>query len=143
MVTAIGSGHGGGGRVGAFDSQTADGSAGTMSFHPNDVIRRGRAATVIICGTLVFLLSAFFRAQVIRNEEALKVAEGNRLRSVPLPAARGVIFDRKGQPIAENVIGYSVALFPQSEDTLRATLDRLSQTVEVKRQELQRAISPA
>jgi penicillin-binding protein 2 len=112
-----------------------------MSFHPNDVIRRGRAATVIVCGTLVFLLSAFFRAQVIKNEEALKVAEGNRLRSVPLPAARGVIFDRKGQPIAENVIGYSVALLPQSEDSLRATLTRLSATVELTRKQFESAIA--
>ena len=40
-----------------------------VSFHPNDVIRRGRAASIIVCGVLVFLLSAFFRAQVIRNQE--------------------------------------------------------------------------
>jgi len=39
-----------------------------MSFHPNDVIRRGRAASVIVSGVLIFLLSAFFRAQVIRNQ---------------------------------------------------------------------------
>src|SRR5262245_57072850 len=112
-----------------------------MSFHPNDVVRRGRVATTIVCGTLVFLLSAFFRTQIIKNDEYMLQSQGNRLRAVPLPAARGVIFDRKGQPIAENVIGYSVALFPQSEDTLRATLNRLRATIELTNKQFESAIS--
>jgi len=112
-----------------------------MSFHPNDVIRRGRVATVIVCGTLVFLLSAFFRTQIIRNDLYMLQSQGNRLRQVPLPAARGVIFDRKGQPIADNVIGYSVALFPQSEDTLRATLTRLRATIELTNKQFESAIT--
>ena len=62
-----------------------------MSFHPNDVIRRGRAASVIGCGVLVFLLSAFFRTQVVKNKQLLTQSEENRLRQIPLPAPRGLI----------------------------------------------------
>ena len=100
-----------------------------MSFHPNDVVRRGREATVIVCGVLVFLLSAFFRAQVLRNEQSLLQSEENRLRQIPTAAPRGVILDRNNKPIAENVVGYSVALLAQNEDTLRATLTRLRGTI--------------
>ncbi|MGH7622837.1 MAG: hypothetical protein ACREMU_10895, partial [Gemmatimonadaceae bacterium] len=95
-----------------------------MSFHPNDVVRRGRAASVIVCGVLVFLLSAFFRAQVLHNQQYALRSEENRLRQIPTPAPRGLIVDRDNKPIAENVVGYSVALLTQKEDTLRSTLDR-------------------
>ena len=111
-----------------------------MSFHPNDVIRRGRAATAIVCSVLVFLLSAFFRAQVVRNQQYTLQSEENRLRQIPTPAPRGRILDRNNKPIAENVVGYSVALLPQNEDTLRATLLRLRGTIQLTDRQLQDAI---
>jgi penicillin-binding protein 2 len=111
-----------------------------MSFHPNDVIRRGRAASLIVSGVVLFLLGAFFRAQVIRNEESLLQSEENRLRQIPTAAPRGRILDRNNRPIAENVVGYSVALLALSEDTLRATLDRLKNTIQLTPKQYQDAI---
>jgi penicillin-binding protein 2 len=111
-----------------------------MSFHPNDVIRRGRAASIIVSGVLVFLLSAFFRAQVIRNQESLLQSEENRLRQIPTAAPRGRILDRNNKPIAENVVGYSVALLSQREDTLRSTLDRLRTAINLTPKQYQDAI---
>ena len=32
-----------------------------MSFHPNEVIRRSRIASVLVAGVLIFLLTGFFR----------------------------------------------------------------------------------
>ena len=89
---------------------------------------------------LVFLLSAFFRAQVIRNEQSLLQSEENRLRQIPTAAPRGVIFDRYNKPIAENVVGYSVALLAQNEDTLRATLTRLRGTINLTNKAFEDAI---
>lgn len=111
-----------------------------MSFHPNDVVRRGRAASVIISGVLFFLLTAFFRAQVIRNEQSLLQSEENRLRQIPTAAPRGVIYDRNNKLIAENVVGYSVALLAQNEDTLRATLTRLRKTINLTDKQFEDAI---
>ena len=39
-----------------------------MSFHPNDMRRRGIAANVIVTGVLLFLGAGFFRTQVLRHE---------------------------------------------------------------------------
>jgi len=111
-----------------------------VSFHPNDVVRRGRAATAIVCAVLVFLLSAFFRAQVVRNQQYTLQSEENRLRQIPTPAPRGRILDRNNKPIAENVVGYSVALLPQNEDTLRATLTRLRGTIQLTEKQFQDAL---
>ena len=111
-----------------------------MSFHPNDVVRRGRAATIIVCGVLVFLLSAFFRAQVVKNQDYTLQSEQNRLREIPTPAPRGRILDRNNKPIAENVVGYSVALLSQREDTLRSTLTRLRTTINLTDRQAEDAI---
>lgn len=111
-----------------------------MSFHPNDVARRGRAATVIVSGVVLFLVGAFFRTQILRNQQWVLQSEENRLREVPLPAARGIIYDRHGQVIAENVVGYSVSLLSQSEDSLRATLSRLGGIIDMSRGELEAAV---
>jgi penicillin-binding protein 2 len=111
-----------------------------MSFHPNDVVRRGRVASVIVCGVLVFLLSAFFRTQIIGNQKWTLQSEENRLREVPLPAPRGVIFDRYNKPIADNVVGYSVALLSQNEDTLRAIMTRLRSTIDLTSRQFEAAI---
>jgi len=111
-----------------------------VSFHPNDVVRRGRAASVIISGVLFFLLTAFFRAQVIRNEQSLLQSEENRLRQIPTAAPRGVIYDRNNKLIAENVVGYSVALLAQNEDTLRTTLTRLRKTINLTDKQFEDAI---
>jgi len=112
-----------------------------MSFHPNDVVRRGRAAAVIVCGVLIFLLSAFFRTQVLRNQQYSLQSEENRLRQIPTAAPRGPILDRNHKPIAENVVGYSVALLAQSEDSLRATLTQLRGTIQLTNKQFQDAIN--
>ena len=111
-----------------------------MSFHPNDVARRGRQASVFLLIVTVLLTGAFFRTQIIGNQRWVLQSEENRLREVPLPAARGIIYDRARRIIAENAVGYSVSLLTQSEDSLRATLARLRGTIPVTNQQVEAAI---
>ena len=66
-----------------------------MSFHPNDAARRARAVTWMLIVGFCLLLGAFFRTQVLQNSQYVLQSETNRLREVPLPAARGTIYDRE------------------------------------------------
>ena len=85
-----------------------------MSFHPNDVARRSRGAKIFVLVAFAWLSSGFYRAQVLRHAEYVMQSEENRLREVPLPAPRGIIYDRAGKVIAENLPGSEV----QSDDEL-------------------------
>ncbi|MBC7563965.1 MAG: penicillin-binding protein 2, partial [Gemmatimonadaceae bacterium] len=76
-----------------------------MSYHPHDVSRRASLARLLLGLGFVGLISAFFRAQIVRNKEFLAQAEQNRFREVPLAAPRGIIYDRNGRIIAENLPG--------------------------------------
>ena len=75
------------------------------------------------------MLVAFFRAQVIEHAEFALQSDDNRLNEVPLPAPRGMILDRNGQVIAENIPGYTVSMLSPKADSLRASLQRLSSVV--------------
>lgn len=111
-----------------------------MSFHPNDVARRARGAGAGLAVIFVVLLAAFFRTQVLRNTQYALQSEENRLREVPLPAGRGIIYDRTGQIIAENVPGYSVSLLSPTSDSLRASLSRLSGIVQLAPEQIEAAV---
>jgi penicillin-binding protein 2 len=111
-----------------------------VSFHPNDVARRSRGASLGLTVVFVLLLSAFFRTQVLRNTEYALQSEENRLREVPIPAPRGTIYDRNGKIIAENVPGYSVSMLSPSADSLRASLARLGRLISVDSQQVEAAV---
>jgi penicillin-binding protein 2 len=100
-----------------------------MNLEPNEVHRRGRLAmglTVAVIGTL---MAFFFRTQVLEHSQFALQSDDNRLNEVPLPAPRGMILDRNGQVLAENVPGYTVSMLSPQADSLRAALRRLSAIV--------------
>jgi penicillin-binding protein 2 len=111
-----------------------------MRFHPNDIQRRSRAAAGVLFLAFLFLLGSFFRAQVVMHARYLASADENRLREVPLPAPRGLIRDRKGAVIAENIPGYSVSILASKPDSLRAVLQRVGQVVPMTPEQADRAM---
>ncbi len=111
-----------------------------MSFHPNDIVKRGRVASAVIAGAMIFLMTGFFRSQILNHQKYDMQSKTNRLRELPLPAPRGVIYDRNRKVIADNVIGYSVSVLAMKEDTLRAVLQRLSGTISITPQQIEQSV---
>ena len=111
-----------------------------MSFHPNDIARRAGISKVALCIGFVLLVFAFFRTQVLDNQKYVMQSEENRLRPIPLPAPRGIIYDRKGLIIAENLPGYSVSITAQNVDSLRASLARLASTLQLSNDQVEAAV---
>lgn len=65
---------------------------------------------------LVFtlLLSRVFFLQMVKGNAYRAMAEGNRERIVPIPAERGIIFDRNNITLTKNIPNFSLALVPQN-----------------------------
>ncbi|NIR79018.1 MAG: penicillin-binding protein 2, partial [Gemmatimonadetes bacterium] len=55
----------------------------------------------------------------------------NRIRTLPVPAPRGTIYDRNGRIVADNVPGYSITILPGPADSVRATLQRIARYVDL------------
>ena len=98
-------------------------------YHPHLLDRRLSVARGILWLAMGVLAAAFFRAQILEHGKYQLQSETNRLRPIPLPAPRGVILDRNGRVLAENVPGYTVSLLPAEEVTLRRTLGRIAPIV--------------
>lgn len=111
-----------------------------MSFHPNDIARRTQLTSLALVAGFVLLLGAFFRTQVLQVGSYERQSEENRLRPIPLPAPRGIIYDRNGQIIAENLPAYSVSLVAPSEDSLKASLNVLQPTLQLTPTDIAAAI---
>jgi penicillin-binding protein 2 len=95
-------------------------------YHPYQVARRADTARLLMSAVLGLLVLAFFRVQVLGSGRYQLHSDENRLRPIPVPSARGLITDRNGRVLAENVPGYSVGLIASSPDSLRAVLARVA-----------------
>ncbi|MGD2154538.1 MAG: penicillin-binding protein 2 [Gemmatimonadales bacterium] len=101
---------------------------------------RGRLARWLVLAVIFGLAIQFFRVQILKHSTYALQSEGNRIRQLPIPAARGTIYDRNGEVIAENVPGYSIAVLPLSIDSLRVGLDELAPILELSGEQLERLV---
>src|SRR5206468_12887145 len=122
--------HGRGGRPRAVAVRSTSGNPAERrmsALHPHLLQRRLRLSRTVVLGAGAALVLVFFRTQILDHSKYQLQSETNRLRPIPLPAPRGIITDRNGKILAENLTGYTVSLLPAAdEDSLRATLRRMA-----------------
>jgi penicillin-binding protein 2 len=94
--------------------------------NPYELTHRATAVRAVTVVVFVVLAFSFFRVQVLSSDRYEVQAQENRLRPVTLPAPRGLLTDRHGVVLADNVPGYSIALLASSVDSLMAKLERVS-----------------
>jgi penicillin-binding protein 2 len=112
-----------------------------LSLHlPHNRQRRAAGAYAVLAIVMAALGVAFFRIQVLRSSTWELRAESNRIRQLAVPTPRGVIYDRNGRILADNVPGYAITIPPGPLDSVRATLHRLSQYVELPESEIERVV---
>lgn len=80
---------------------------------------------------LVFCLFAAraFYLQIVTGKQYQSLAEGNRLRLVRIPAARGILYDQKGVPLVENTPSFVVTLTAADLPTNEEQLTYVSSTL--------------
>jgi penicillin-binding protein 2 len=84
------------------------------------------------------LVARFVWLQVYKHEEFQAQAEDNRIAVVPVPPARGLIVDRNGVLMAENVSFYTLELAPRRIRNLEQTIDELAKLVDIGPRERRR-----
>ncbi len=84
------------------------------------------------------LTSRLINLQVVEHQRYADLSHGNRIRIQPLAPTRGIIFDRNGIVMAENLPAYQMVLIPEQVSDLDGTLDRLSELKLIDEQQRQR-----
>lgn len=113
------------------------------AFHPHLLDRRLGMARTGVWIVLGIIILSFFRTQILGHGKYQLQSETNRLRPIPLPAPRGVIYDRNGHVLAENVPGYTVSMLPGSEANLRSTLARIASIANIDSADIERVLQRA
>src|SRR5262245_63762415 len=70
-------------------------------------LRVVQALVVLMLGVLTVRL---YVLQVVRHERYAEIAENQRRRRLPIPAPRGVIFDREGRVLVDSRPIYNVMM---------------------------------
>jgi penicillin-binding protein 2 len=78
------------------------------------------------------LIARFAYLQVFRFDEFHAQAEDNRIAVVPVPPPRGLIFDRNGVLMAENVSGFTVEIKPEQVKNVEETINEIASIIEIR-----------
>ena len=89
------------------------------------------SAFMLILLLIAGLVSRLVYLQVVGHEQYATMSKDNRIKISPLAPTRGIIYDRKGRMLAENVPTYSLELIPEQIDNLDDTLQRLQQLLNI------------
>ncbi|MFA6304767.1 MAG: penicillin-binding protein 2 [Patescibacteria group bacterium] len=87
---------------------------------------------IIFCFLFLSLFGRLFYLQFIKGGEFRAIAEGNRLRLELIPPSRGIIFDRFGVPLVENVGTFSLFFQPavsQISSTEKEKIEKIFQNI--------------
>lgn len=76
----------------------------------DDLTRRLPLLRLSFVAAIVAIGSAYWFVQVVHGGHYRELAENNRLRKVPVKAPRGLIYDREGRLLVDNVPSYELYL---------------------------------
>lgn len=76
----------------------------------DELIGRVRLLSAAMVCSLVLVLFGFWSVQIVSGEQYRDQAENNRLRREPVEALRGLILDRHGRVLVENVASYNLLI---------------------------------
>ena len=106
--------------------QIKNASAETALFHMRAALG---FAVVLLC--LAGLAGWYFRLQVLQHEDFATRSEANRVRLRPVVPARGLILDRKGRVLAENVPAWRLDVVPDQAGDVKRLLPELSELIAI------------
>ncbi len=95
--------------------------------HSERRIFLGRVIFTSVFGVILLgiVVARLVQLQVFDYEHFAERSLGNRIRIEAVPPIRGLVFDRQGRVLAENLPAYQLELIPEQITDIDATLERL------------------
>ncbi|WHL19419.1 penicillin-binding protein 2 [Stenotrophomonas acidaminiphila] len=100
-----------------------------------------RRAAVGFLGVLLglgVLAGWYFKLQVLDHDVYATRSEANRIKARPVVPGRGLIYDRKGRLLAENVPAFRLDVTPNKVQDMAATLDGLRAIFSLSDEDIER-----
>ncbi|MBA3581659.1 MAG: penicillin-binding protein 2 [Gammaproteobacteria bacterium] len=87
---------------------------------------------------LLVLIGRLFYLQIVHHELFSTQSQNNRVRLKALPPPRGLIFDRYGRVLAENIPNFQLEITPEEVPDVTATLTALREIIELSDNDIER-----
>ena len=87
---------------------------------------------------LLFIVLRVFYLQVIMHDHFTTLSQNNRVKILPIPPIRGLIFSQDGILLAENRPSFSLELVPEQIDDLKGVVERLGNIISIKATDISR-----
>ena len=89
------------------------------------------ACFIFVVLLMLGLIVRLVYLQIEGHEQYSLKAKSNRIKVVSLPPTRGIIYDRKGRVLAENIPTYSLEIIPEQVKDLEDTLKQLQKLLDI------------
>lgn len=93
--------------------------------------RRAFQSFIFVLIGCLFLMARYVYLQVVSHEEFTTRSTNNRVKVVSVPPNRGLIYDRRGRPLAENRPAFQLQVIPEKAGDLAVTFSRLGTLVDL------------
>ena len=102
-------------------------------FSRESYLASARAVTAaIIVGLLTLaLVGRLAHLQVLKHQHFTTLSENNRVKIVPIAPTRGLIFDRNGEVLAQNLPAYGLEVVPELVEDVDALISELREIIEI------------
>jgi len=100
----------------------------------------GRVVLSVVCAVVLLgvVIARLVQLQILEHDLYAELSQGNRIRIEAVPPTRGLIFDRNGRILAENLPAYQLELIPEQVPNVRDTLDRLAEAGFIRDEDIPR-----
>jgi len=110
---------------------------------PADIQKRLPLLAAFIVLFAVVLFFRLWYLQVLKGATYQELAESNRIRPIKIRPPRGIIYDRNGRPMVENVLTFDISLVPEDASYIEETIRRLAPIVKMKPEAIRDALEQA
>jgi penicillin-binding protein 2 len=116
----------------------------TTNLMPDDrrsLTTRLSVVQYLVAAAFAALAVGFWVYQIAEHQKFRDMAENNRLRKLPLPAPRGVLFDRNGRVLVENQNTNNIALVREQTKNVPEVLRTLAAATGVSEAQLKDTVN--
>lgn len=107
------------------------------AFEKRLFTRRLLTAFIVVFLLILGLVTRLIYLQVAGHQHYATLSKRNRIKIAPLPPTRGLIFDRKGHILAENMPTYSLEIIPEQVPDIKQTLRQLQKLLNLSDEEIE------
>jgi penicillin-binding protein 2 len=101
-------------------------------------MRRMTVALFFVAIMVLVLVSRLFFLQIIEHDKHQSLSDKNRLEVLPIAPIRGLIYDRNGELLAENLPSHTLSIVVERVDDMSALIERLRELIDLSDEQIER-----